>query len=128
MDDGERLCCILRRELEWIPVKRPRPNETANNRYGMTIAIMTEPLPPHWRAIRAQILARDPHCRIAGPGCQITSIEVDHVIPRNAWPKGKPGCHAPSNLRGVCRVCHNARTKALPASVGRWRAQIPVRR
>lgn len=58
-------------------------------------------MPAGWAKTRARILARDPACRIGGPGCLGASSEVDHI---------RPGLEAAWNLRGVCSVCHRAKT------------------
>lgn len=61
-------------------------------------------LPGNWRRqIRPFILHRDPTCRLAWPGCTVTSTEVDHITPGDN--------HHPSNLQGLCTPCHKAKTQ-----------------
>ena len=61
-------------------------------------------LPADWARRRTLVLRRDPHCRIAGPGCTGRSTEADHVIPGDN--------HDLSNLQGLCAPCHKAKTLA----------------
>ena len=58
-----------------------------------------------WRAVRHEVLQRDPNCRLRLSGCTVRSQEVDHIV--------RPfdgGTHEPANLRGVCKSCHRQRT------------------
>lgn len=66
-------------------------------------------LPEDWPAIRRRILARDKWCR----GCFVAlSAQVDHVIPGDD--------HSDTNLVGLCRPCHDAKSKR-EAAEGRRR-------
>lgn len=58
-----------------------------------------------WAGARARILKRDPLCTVCG---RAPSVEVDHALPRSMG-----GDHSDANLRGVCRACHLALTRAL---------------
>jgi hypothetical protein len=52
-------------------------------------------------ALRASVLARDPACRLALPGCDGASREVHHVTPGQD-----------ASAVGACRRCHAAVTAA----------------
>lgn len=69
------------------------------------------------RQQRADILARDPICYLAYPGCTGTSTEEDHVIPLHQG--GDRWSY--SNRRGACHHCHAIKTQ-------RESAQARVRR
>lgn len=79
-----------------------------------------------WRRLRAQVLARDPHCTIRGPKCKGYSTTVDHIIPLILRPDL---AHDLSNLRGACQACNcaggarvgNARRAAAAQRVTRLR-------
>lgn len=58
-----------------------------------------------WRRLRAQVLQRDPACRIRGPKCKGYSTTVDHIIPLSLRPDL---AHDPNNLRGACTACNYA--------------------
>ena len=66
-----------------------------------------------WKGIRRKILERDVYCAIGStpegerlrPECEILATEVDHIVPRAVGIDNDP-----SNLRGVCRPCHQGRT------------------
>lgn len=51
---------------------------------------------------RKQTLKEEPTCRLCGN----PSTTVDHIIS-----KADGGTHARSNLRGLCKDCHDARSK-----------------
>jgi len=55
-----------------------------------------------WRKVRAQILKRDPICMLCRSAM---SAQCDHIRS-----KRDGGDDSPTNLRGVCRRCHDART------------------
>lgn len=57
-------------------------------------------LPPGWRKIRAEILARDPICKICGVR---PSVFCDHI-------EAKKDLHTPSDLQGVCGPCHDQKS------------------
>lgn len=57
-------------------------------------------LPRGWDRIRAEVLARDPICKICGTR---SSTQVDHVRP-------KTDDH--SHLQGVCYPCHKAKSSS----------------
>jgi RNA-directed DNA polymerase len=59
---------------------------------------------PEWRLSRLEALKRDGHrCVICG---STENLNVHHRIPREIWPSGKPGVHAPENLETRCYNCH----------------------
>lgn len=79
-----------------------------------------------WRKLRAQVLAEEPVCYIAG--CGRLSAQVDHVIPLKMRPDL---AHVRANLRGIC-ASHNASKGARlpgapppPAVEHIWRMFIP---
>lgn len=57
-------------------------------------------LPPNWRRIRAQILARDPVCKICGVR---PSAFCDHIV-------AKADDHSETGLQGVCGPCHDQKS------------------
>lgn len=62
------------------------------------------PLPTDWPHIRRTILQRDPTCKLAYPElCTTTSTQVDHI--------DDDANHQPTNLRGVCKPCHDKRSE-----------------
>lgn len=81
-----------------------------------------------WRAVRVQVIKRDPICR----RCDLSISEiVDHVVPaREAVSQGRlsgqypfdkyAGYYLKSNLQGLCRRCHGVKTTAEKAHVGPW--------
>jgi hypothetical protein len=65
-------------------------------------------MPPGWRASTVpRILARDPSCRLAYPGCLGASTEVHHLVPFT---------DADWALAGVCRACHMTETQRQAAA------------
>ena len=58
---------------------------------------------PAWKALRSNVLRRDPVCKT--PGCGRASTHADHIQPR-----ADGGADALWNLRGLCEGCHNSRT------------------
>ena len=56
-----------------------------------------------WRRLRLLVLARDPYCQ--HPDCHLPATEVDHVIPKRAG-----GTDELSNLQGLCKSHHSAKT------------------
>ena len=61
-------------------------------------------MPPGWRwSTVPRILARDPQCKLALPGCTHVSTEVHHL---------RPGDERDSALAGVCSPCHKIITRA----------------
>jgi 5-methylcytosine-specific restriction endonuclease McrA len=58
-----------------------------------------------WRRTVAAVLQRDGYrCQIAGPLCEGRAETCDHIVARNDG-----GPDTMSNLRAVCRPCHNTR-------------------
>ncbi len=55
-----------------------------------------------WKWTRRRILMRDPFCKA---GCGRASTEADHVVP-----KTDGGGDEDSNLQGLCKPCHSAKT------------------
>lgn len=81
-----------------------------------------------WQRVRGQVLRRDPLCR----RCELSMTEeIDHVVPARVavvqaqlsglFPGDKyAGYYLKSNLQGLCRVCHRAKTAEEKAHVGEW--------
>lgn len=59
-------------------------------------------LPADWWRISAEVIARDPVCRLQLDGCQGASVQADHI--------GDRLDHRMINLCGVCGSCHGKRT------------------
>ena len=60
-----------------------------------------ERLGPGWRRIREQVLSEEPTCRVCGE----PSTVVDHIVPLY-----RSGRTERSNLQGLCKRCHDAKT------------------
>lgn len=76
------------------PWEHERPSASARG-YG-------EP----WRKLRAVILARDPLCTVCLEAGRVTpAAMVDHVVP-----KVRGGDDSESNLRGICKPCHETKS------------------
>jgi 5-methylcytosine-specific restriction enzyme A len=90
---GSRFCSEHRQPTGW---ERHQQGRTAHARgYGAP-----------WRRFRDQVLAEEPCCRpCLAQGRTTPSTMVDHIIPKAAG-----GTDARSNLRGICRACHAAKT------------------
>jgi HNH endonuclease len=73
------------------PTKRPGRQATENRVYGR-----------RFQRIAKEILAREPVCRIQGPGCSIRATLVDHIRP---WQDGG-AWYDLSNLQPSCRSCN----------------------
>lgn len=74
-------------------------------------------LPSNWRKIRAQVLARDPECRI----CRVRpSVIADHI-------EAMTDDHRLEALQGVCAPCHRVKTSA-EANAARAATPKPGRR
>jgi len=57
-----------------------------------------------WKRMRRRILARDPICQLCR---RVPSVIVDHIVPISVG-----GCRlCEDNLQGVCRSCHNEKTR-----------------
>jgi 5-methylcytosine-specific restriction endonuclease McrA len=56
-----------------------------------------------WRQLRTRVLAEEPLCRLALPGCTRFSTTVDHRISRKLAPQLSM---TRSNLQGACRSCN----------------------
>ncbi|MGW5122983.1 HNH endonuclease [Streptomyces sp. NPDC004069] len=79
----------------------------------------TTPRPRGWKALRAQVLARDDHqCTWIDDGqrCTTEGTDVDHI--------GDPEDHSTNNLRTLCEYHHRKRT-ALQARAAR--GELPSR-
>lgn len=73
-------------------------------------------LPKNWKSLRAQVLARDPVCRI----CTVRpSTVADHIVPMT-------DDHRLEALQGVCEPCHRLKT-AREAAAFRAAARGPGR-
>lgn len=84
---------------------------------------MSDPTPyltPAWKALRAQILRRDPICR----ACRMArSSHCDHIQPHRGdqvlfWD--------PANLQGLCRSCHSHKTARRDGGWGRAPTSTPL--
>lgn len=73
-------------------------------------------LPSNWRQLRAQVLARDPLCKLCGVR---PSTVADHIVPMT-------DDHRPEALQGVCEPCHRQKT-AREAAAARAAAPRPNR-
>jgi 5-methylcytosine-specific restriction protein A len=63
-----------------------------------------------WRALRVEVMRRDPICRICGAK---PSRHADHIVPR-----ARGGSDDVSNLQGVCHSCHSRKTAAHDGGFG----------
>jgi 5-methylcytosine-specific restriction endonuclease McrA len=73
----------------------------------------SEPLPSNWEALKRLVRQRSGgQCEVvnAGVRCRQPMQEVDHIVNRARWPKGKPGLHALGNLQAICGPCHTEKT------------------
>ena len=64
-----------------------------------------------WRQLRAQVLARDPICKLCG---RAPSTEADHKTP-----KAQGGQDTMENLQGACKPCHSRKTVQRNGGFGR---------
>jgi 5-methylcytosine-specific restriction enzyme A len=55
-----------------------------------------------WERTRREVMVEEPVCRICG---QRPSAMVDHIVP-----KAEGGTDERSNLRGVCKRCHQVKS------------------
>ena len=55
-----------------------------------------------WMKLRAQILARDPVCKVCN---RAESLQVDHIVPLS-----QGGGDEYANLQGICIPCHKDKT------------------
>jgi 5-methylcytosine-specific restriction endonuclease McrA len=67
-----------------------------------------------WRHMRGRVLTEEPICRVRG--CYQPSVTADHILNRR-----RGGTHDRSNLQGLCKAHHAAKT-AKEAAIGRRRA------
>ncbi|WP_275559611.1 HNH endonuclease signature motif containing protein [Streptomyces sp. 5-6(2022)] len=74
-------------------------------------------LPKNWKRIRAEVLARDPVCRICGVRA---SVVADHIVPMT-------DNHELEALQGACEPCHRQKT-AREAAAFRAAAPRPTNR
>lgn len=62
-----------------------------------------------WRALRAQVLARDSElCQVRSLGCTGHATQVDHIVPLSVDTSGK---YDPDNLRATCAACNQRRNR-----------------
>ena len=60
-----------------------------------------ERLPSNWNSLRARVLRRDDNkCQL----CGALASQVDHIIPNDD--------HTLSNLRSLCRSCHQVKSSS----------------
>ncbi|QDV34031.1 HNH endonuclease signature motif containing protein [Tautonia plasticadhaerens] len=88
----------------WSPAPRKpheRPIERTEDRKADRRWYMAKP----WRSLRALVLAEEPLCRLCREHGRLTvASHVDHIRPR----KERPDLALDrSNLRPLCRSCHN---------------------
>ncbi len=57
-----------------------------------------------WRALRDQMLAREPLCRACRPRF-VPATEVDHIVPL-----AEGGSNTVDNLQPLCKSCHSRKT------------------
>ena len=76
-----------------------------------------------WQATRRIIILRDIVCRKC---LRAFSTEADHVIPARLWVKQHGGDLSTffdeSNLKGLCKPCHSAKTAREVGWAGRGKA------
>lgn len=65
-----------------------------------------------WAARRAAYLASHPWCAVEG--CREPAVEVDHIVPRR-----RGGSDDETNLQGLCRRHHSAKTVRQDGGLGR---------
>jgi 5-methylcytosine-specific restriction enzyme A len=59
-----------------------------------------------WQKLRAFILARDPLCDVCDEAGRVTpATMVDHIVPKHLG-----GTDDDSNLRGICKPCHDTKS------------------
>lgn len=58
-----------------------------------------------WRALRALVLAEQPHCQMVLPGCTRVATTVDHIIAFDLAPEL---AFEVSNLRSACLHCNSS--------------------
>lgn len=65
-----------------------------------------------WARLRVRVLLRDPLCLVCG---NHASSIVDHVIPAHRYAAEHNGdieaFYDETNLQGLCKVCHDAKTR-----------------
>jgi 5-methylcytosine-specific restriction endonuclease McrA len=83
---------------------------------------------PRWQRIRKAVVLRDPLCQ----RCQLRiTDEIDHIVPaREAIEQARAsgrylfdkyaGYYLKSNLQGLCRIDHHAKTLEDKAHTGAW--------
>lgn len=70
-----------------------------------------------WQRLRMAVLGAEPLCRrCRADGLTVAAVQVDHVLPRHLG-----GSDHPSNLQPLCLDCHEAKTAAEMAALGRRR-------
>ena len=83
---------------------------------------------PHWKRVRDVVIKRDPLCK----RCELRISEIaDHIVPAEVaiaqaqesgmYPFDKyAGYYLLSNLQGLCRPCHYAKTIEDKTHTGPW--------
>lgn len=101
----------IHRPRHWKPTQRRAeevrgPGSTTARGYGAD-----------WRRVRDQVLRDEPLCRPCTEAGRVTpAVEVDHIFPIRQRPDLRL---ERSNLRPICRPCHQARTGADGATARR---------
>lgn len=74
----------------------------------------SEPLPGDWKSRKRLVEKRaGGRCEWVEDGvrCSRKGTEVDHILNRARWPKGKPGLHDVNQLQLLCSICHKTKTQ-----------------
>jgi hypothetical protein len=89
-------------------------------------ASRSEPLPGNWKSLVKVVRQRSGgRCEVEdqfGPlrrRCTRPGVQIDHIINRARWPKGRPGLngfhpdkhHPRNNLQDICTIHHDIKTR-----------------
>ncbi|MGD0238299.1 MAG: HNH endonuclease [Syntrophorhabdales bacterium] len=109
------------------PVGAP-PDDIRSHTTGYTDELDALHKGTRWQRVRSLVIKRDPLCRRCG---RYISEIVDHIVPaREAIAQAQlsgrypldrnAGYYLQSNLQGLCRPCHHAKTEEDKTHVGPW--------